>query len=118
MTVGSRLALLAPRPVPRGPLGSEPIERVDPPLEDVPHDERLAQLAFEAQKRFQEAKRRRKYLRALGPVLGKVIYAVSGLRPIRSIGRRIVRSGLVRGIRGLNQLGDRDPREGSSQTWS
>ena len=76
-------------------------------------DERLSQLAFEARKQFWEVRRRRKYLRALGPVLGKVVYALSRVRPIRIIGRHLLRIGLMRRILGRNQLGDRASKEGA-----
>ena len=42
-------------------------------------DERLGELGREAPRRFQESKRRRKYLRALGPTLGGAVYALSNV---------------------------------------
>jgi len=66
-------------------------------------DERLSQLALEARKRSWEARRRRRYRRALGPALGGVVYALSRVRPIRRIGRELSHSGLVRRILGRNQ---------------
>jgi radical SAM superfamily enzyme YgiQ (UPF0313 family) len=81
-------------------------------------DERLSQLAYEAQKRFQEAKRRRKYLRALGPGLGKLVYDLSTVRAVRRIGHKALRWGWLRRMRGLNTLGDRDQREEYAQRWS
>jgi radical SAM superfamily enzyme YgiQ (UPF0313 family) len=81
-------------------------------------DERLAQLALEARRRFWEAKRRRKYLRALGPVVGRVVYELSRLRPIRLIGRGLLRIGPLRRILGRNQLGDHALKEEYLRTWS
>ncbi len=74
-------------------------------------DERLSQLILEAQSSFQEAKRRRKYLRALGPLAGEWAYRLSRVRPLRQIGRSILRSGLLRGIPGFSKLGPRPAKE-------
>jgi radical SAM superfamily enzyme YgiQ (UPF0313 family) len=86
-------------------------------VSNVP-DERLSQLAREAQLHFQESKRRRKYIRALGPAVGKLAYALSAIPPIRAVGRGVLRTGLLRGIRGVNKLGDGDPREEYARTWN
>ena len=97
-------------------------------------DERLAQLAFEAQAKFQESKRRHKYYRALGPGLGKSLYSLSNIRLFRKIGHTILRiprflrripgigNGKAetqnRGLRrGLGALGHYDLREEYSQKW-
>ncbi len=81
-------------------------------------DERLAQLAREAPARFQEAKRRRKYQRALGPVLGGWLYKLSTVRVVRRVGHRILRTGLFRGLPGLGKLGERSSREELAERWT
>ncbi|MBN1400132.1 MAG: radical SAM protein [Anaerolineae bacterium] len=87
-------------------------------------DERLSELAFEAQVRFQEAKRKRKYLRALGLVLGSWLYDLSNVRALRRIGHGLLRGGLIRGLRargrlgGLGELGEYNLREEFSQKWN
>ncbi len=81
-------------------------------------DQRLELLAYEAQSKFQESKRRRKYITVLGPVLGKLAYGLSTIRPLRKVGRALLRARLVRGIRGLSALGERNVREEYSRKWS
>jgi len=50
-------------------------------------DERLSRLAQRARARFDESKRRRKYERRLGKVLGGALWRASRLRPLRAAGR-------------------------------
>ncbi|GAF88581.1 unnamed protein product, partial [marine sediment metagenome] len=81
-------------------------------------DERLSQLAYEAQDRFQEARRRRKYLRTLGPVIGKALYALSSIRSIRRIGHSLLATRLLRRVKGLRGLGHSDLREEYAKKWN
>ena len=81
-------------------------------------DERLSQLAYEAQDRFQEARRRRRYLRALGPVIGKALYALSTIRSIRRIGHFLLATRLLRRVKGLRGLGPIDLREEYAEKWN
>ncbi|MCD6519493.1 MAG: radical SAM protein [Anaerolineae bacterium] len=81
-------------------------------------DERLAQLALEAQRRFQESKRRRKYIRALGPVWGGFLYALSTVRPLRKLGHWLLQTPLLRRLRELTHLGEYSFREEYSTKWN
>jgi len=81
-------------------------------------DERLAELVVEAQHRFQEAKRRRKYLRVLGPVVGALAYRLSLVPFIRAAARSIVRSGPLRRLHLLRKFAVQGPREEHSQAWN
>ena len=81
-------------------------------------DQALARLASEAQTVFQEAKRRRKYLRALGPVLGNLSYRASRVGPIRWLGHRLLGMGPVQSVRGLKGIGHWNTREEYAQKWN
>ena len=81
-------------------------------------DERLAELAAQAQPRFQEAKRRRKYVRALGPVVGGLAYRLSHVPFIRNIARSLVRGGPLRQVRRLSKFATHGPREEGSRAWN
>jgi len=81
-------------------------------------DDRLAEIAHKAQASFQEAKRRKKYVRALGPAVGGALYGLSNVRLVRQIGKRVVRSSVARSIRGVDQLGDYDMRKELSKKWA
>lgn len=81
-------------------------------------DERLAQLAAQAQVRFQEAKRRRKYVRALGPMVGNLAYRLSHVPFIRQAARKLVRDGPLRRVRRLSRFTASGPREEGSRAWN
>ena len=80
-------------------------------------DERLGELGSEAQSRFQEAKRRRKYLHALGPRLGGAAYALSNVRWLRDLGRRLLKGGRLRKVKGVGALGQDVARESVDEQW-
>lgn len=80
-------------------------------------DERLAALASEAQTRFQESKRRRKYVRAFGPYVGRVVYDLSHWRGLRKAAHRLLNTRLLRGLRGATQIGEYDAKKEYSQRW-
>lgn len=80
-------------------------------------DATLSQLAFEAQTRFQESKRRRKYERAMGKGMGRLLYAISNVKLLRQVGHAMLRGDWVRRLPGLRQLGDHYLSEGTRQ-WS
>jgi anaerobic magnesium-protoporphyrin IX monomethyl ester cyclase len=94
-------------------------QRIEPffNVSDVP-DERLSQLAHEAQERFQEARRRRKYLRTLGPLIGRVVYALSTIDPVRRMGHSLLATRLLRRVKGLRRLGPSDLREEYARKWN
>jgi anaerobic magnesium-protoporphyrin IX monomethyl ester cyclase len=87
-------------------------------------DERLSQLAYEAQARFQEAKRRRKYVRALGARWGGWLYRLSTVAWMRKLGKKLLRLGWIKALRhnqrlgGVGQLGEYNLREEYSKTWN
>jgi radical SAM superfamily enzyme YgiQ (UPF0313 family) len=81
-------------------------------------DEELAQLAFEAQERFQEARRRHKYVRALGPTLGGAVYRVSTIETVRQIGKKLLRSGLFGRSHEVAGIGEYNAREEYASKWS
>jgi hypothetical protein len=83
-------------------------------------DQRLSALAYEAQTRFQEAKRRRKYLKSFGPKVGPVFYRLSNVRLARKLGQSLLRSQLWKSLHGdgrLGQVGEYNLREEFSQKW-
>ena len=86
-------------------------------------DERLSQLAFEAQARFQEAKRRRKYLTAFGPRVGERLYRISQIGWVRQIGFKLLRSRLYKAIKGrgaagaFGEIGEYNQREVYAKSW-
>ena len=81
-------------------------------------DECLSAIASQAQHRFQEARRRHKYVRALGAFVGGVFYDLSNVRLLRRIGHGLLRSPLSRRLRGLKDLGDYDWRGEYVQRWN
>ena len=85
-------------------------------------DECLSQLVLKAQTRFQEAKRKRKYVRSLGPVVGRLLYRLSTSGPIRRIGHAVLRAHWLRektgSVKGLGALGDYDVRQEYAQRWN
>lgn len=81
-------------------------------LSDV-SDDRLSELVLEAKGSFQEAKRRRKYLRALGPFAGRVAYGLSRVRAIRLLGRRLMRASILRRWHVLRAIGARTAQRGT-----
>ncbi|MBC7235766.1 MAG: radical SAM protein, partial [Chloroflexi bacterium] len=87
-------------------------------------DGELTRLAAEAQARFQEAKRRRKYVRALGSQLGGLCYRLSTIRPLRRMGHALLNLPPVRDLRRrgslhrLASLGHYDLQEEFSQKWN
>lgn len=81
-------------------------------------DARLSELAFAAQARFQEAKRKRKYLNSLGPGLGEFVYDVSRVSLLRKVGHALLQFPPLRAVRGLKRLGGYDAREEHAQTWN
>ena len=81
-------------------------------------DETLSRLAQQAPATFQEAKRRRKYFRALGPTLGGLAYRVSTIGALRRLGHQLLGNTLVRRIRGLGGIGRWDAREEYAQRWN
>jgi len=58
-------------------------------------DETLSRMVLKARRAFAEGKRRRKYVRAFGPTLGKILWHLSRLRPVRILGRAILNSGIM-----------------------
>jgi anaerobic magnesium-protoporphyrin IX monomethyl ester cyclase len=81
-------------------------------------DERLAELAVEAQTRFQEAKRQRKYLHALGPVMGTIAYQLSHVPFIRRAARLLPMGSPLRRLRVMAKFAAHSPREEDSQAWN
>ena len=81
-------------------------------------DERLGQLGRESQARFQESKRRRKYLRALGPTLGGAVFALSNVRFLRRIGHRLLGRKSWQRVPGVGELGEHEGRESVTGQWS
>lgn len=73
-------------------------------------DQRLAQLAKEAQARFWEGKRKRKYVRHFGRPWGEWIWHLSRLSCVRQAGRWLVDHGIYRAGREL--------RQGGIHSWS
>jgi len=81
-------------------------------------DEKLAQLAFDAQAEFQESVRRRKYLQKLGPRVGSLIYQLSRSSFLRRIGHDLLRGTAVGKVKGLDGLGRYNTREEHANKWS
>jgi radical SAM superfamily enzyme YgiQ (UPF0313 family) len=81
-------------------------------------DARLAQLVQEAPVRFEEVKRRKKYVRALGGFLGNLLYGLSNVAWLRRLGHRLLRLPLLERIPGLSALGAYDWREEYQKKWS
>jgi len=86
-------------------------------VSDVP-DERLADLAVEAPRRVDEAKRKAKYRRRLGPLLGGALYGLSTVPWVRRIGHRLLRTRLMRRFAALGGLGDYDWRREFADKWN
>ncbi|MFH1085255.1 MAG: radical SAM protein [Chloroflexota bacterium] len=83
-------------------------------------DDCLAHLAHAAQARFQEAKRRRKYVAALGPTLGRWLYALSSNAALRRLGHGLLNARPIRALRrraGLGQIGEYNLREEQAHRW-
>ena len=80
-------------------------------------DARLLQLASEAQARFQEARRERKYVLRLGPVLGRALYAASRVRVLRGLGHELLRTPPLRRLRSLSGFADYDWRKVQAAKW-
>jgi len=59
-------------------------------------DTQLGTLALIARQRFEESKRRRRYLRAFGPRLGAAAWAISRVAPVRAVGRALAKRGLFK----------------------
>ncbi len=66
-------------------------------------DSRLGKLARAARRRFEESRQRRRYLRAFGPRLGAVAWAVSRLGPVRALGRALMKRGLFKRFASLRK---------------
>ncbi len=81
-------------------------------------DERLSRLALEAQGSFQEAKRRHKYDRLFGPLLGRVLFKLSTISLVRKLGHGILSSRLFESVRGLKKLAHYDLREEYAEKWN
>ena len=58
-------------------------------------DDALGGMASKARRDFVEGKRRRKYVRVLGPAWGGILWNLSRLRPLRVLGRSLLNSGLT-----------------------
>ena len=85
-------------------------------VSEVP-DDRLAELVVEARKRFDEAKRRRKYAAKLGPGFGNLLYDLSNIPIVRRIGHRILRSPLLQRWSALRGFADYDWRREFAEKW-
>lgn len=72
-------------------------------------DSRLGKLALVARRRFEESRQRRRYLKAFGPRLGAVAWAISRVKPVRAVGRWLVRLGLFKRFASL--------RKGGKHAW-
>ena len=81
-------------------------------------DERLSRLAIEARDAFQEAKRRRKYLRLFGPLLGGLFFKLSTIPFIRKLGHEILSSRLFENMRRLRKLAHYSLREEYAEEWN
>lgn len=68
-------------------------------------DSRLGKLALVARRRFEESRQRRRYLKAFGPRLGAVAWAISRVTPIRALARSLVRLGLFKRFASLRKEG-------------
>lgn len=58
-------------------------------------DQVLSRMAVKAKRTFAEGKRRRRYVRAFGKLLGMALWQVSRVRPLRAAGRALLNSGLL-----------------------
>ena len=61
-------------------------------------DRVLSLMAVKAKRSFAEAKRKRKYTKAFGTVLGSTLWHASRLPPIRAAGRALLNSGFLGGL--------------------
>lgn len=62
-------------------------------------DDRLGQLALEANQRFAENRRRRRYVRYFGPWLGRAAWTASRIRSVRAAGRWLSKQRVLSGLR-------------------
>ena len=81
-------------------------------------DERLSQLAIEARDAFQEAKRRRKYLRLFGPLLGRLAFKMPTAPIVRKLGHAILSGKLFGRMRRLRKLAHYSLREEYAEKWN
>ena len=81
-------------------------------------DSRLVELVADAQARFGEAVRERKYIREMGPLLGGALFAVSRNPGLRRIAHSLLRSWPLRQISRLGQFADYDWREENAAKWN
>ena len=84
-------------------------------------DSELVRIVTRAQESFQEAKRRRKYVRALGSPLGRAVYSLSTNPTVRRLGHALLNSNVGRSLREggrLADLGSYNMSEELSQRWT
>lgn len=74
-------------------------------------DEQLSGMALQARLRFQEAKEKRKFVRYFGPEWGERMWQVSKIKPVSSVAKAVLNSGLFPGFRQLQ------PRDGAG-SWA
>jgi hypothetical protein len=73
-------------------------------------DEVLSRMAVRAKRAFAEGKRKRKYVRAFGKVLGTILWRISRVSQLRTMGRALLNA---RPLRGLGRF-----REERSREWA
>ena len=81
-------------------------------------DERLGELALEAQQAFQESIRRRKYGKSLGSTLGSLLFGLSTSPLLRRVGHGLLKIPWLKRMRGMGELGEYDWREENARKWS
>ncbi|OIO94292.1 MAG: hypothetical protein AUK03_06955 [Anaerolineae bacterium CG2_30_64_16] len=64
-------------------------------------DTELSKMAIRARRRFLESKEQRKYVRYFGPQWGRRIYRVAQVKPVKAVGRGVLRMGLFPRFRQL-----------------